>query len=47
MSHLTDVNMTYFTHLRRAYKVAFILMVHGIFPNVWKTKASDILHEKE
>lgn len=47
MSHLTDVNMTYFRHLCRAYKVAFILMVHGIFPNVWKTKASDILHEKE
>jgi len=47
MSHLTDVNMTYFKHLRRAYKVAFILMVHGIFPNIWKTKASDILHSHE
>ena len=47
MSHLSDVEMTYFQHFRRAYKVAFILMVHGIFPNIWKTKASDILHEKE
>lgn len=44
MSHLTDVKMTYFQHLFRAYKVAFILMVHGIFPNVWQTKASDILN---
>lgn len=44
MSHLEDVNMTYFNHLIRAYKVAFILMVHGICPNVWKTKASDILN---
>ena len=47
MSHLADVNMTYFKHLVRAYKVAFILMVHGIFPNIWKTKASDILHSHE
>lgn len=47
MSHLTDVKMTYFQHLIRAYKVAFILMVHGIFPNVWKTKATDILTHGE
>jgi hypothetical protein len=46
MSHLKDVNMTYFQHLARAFKVAFILIVHGLFPNIWKTKASDILHEK-
>lgn len=45
MSHLKDVNMNYFTHLLRAYKVALVLMVHGIFPNIWKTKASDILNE--
>lgn len=44
MSHLKDVNMTYFKHFIRAYKVAFILMVHGLFPNIWKTKASDILN---
>jgi hypothetical protein len=43
MSHLKEIDMTYFQHLLRAYKVAFILMVHGIFPNIWKTKASDIL----
>lgn len=43
MSHLKDVNMTYFAHLRRSFKVALILVVHGLFPNVWKTKASDIL----
>ena len=47
MSHLKDVNMSYFNHLLRAYKVAGILLVHGIFPNIWKTKASDILNEKE
>lgn len=46
MSHLKEIDMTYFQHLLRAYKVAFILMVHGLFPNIWKTKASDILHNK-
>ena len=35
--------MTYFQHLCRAYKVAGILIVHGLFPNIWKTKASDNL----
>lgn len=46
MSHLRDVEMTYFQHLRRALKVAAILVVHGVFPNIWKTKASDILNER-
>lgn len=38
--------MSYFKHLGRSFKVAFILVVHGIFPNVWKTKATDILLER-
>jgi hypothetical protein len=43
MKHLDDIKMSYFQHLCRAYKVAFILMVHGLFPNIWETKASDNL----
>jgi hypothetical protein len=43
MKHLDDVNLSYLAHLGRAYKVAFILMVHGLFPNIWKNKASDNL----
>jgi len=27
----------------RAWKIAFTLLVHGLFPNIWKTKASDML----
>lgn len=46
MSHLKDVNMSYFEHFFRAYKVALVLMVHGMFPNIWQTKASDILNER-
>jgi hypothetical protein len=43
VSHLHEVGYGYFKHLYRAWKIAFILLVHGIFPNVWKTKASDLL----
>lgn len=43
MSHLKEVNLTYFQHLKRAWSIAGILIVHGLFPNVWKTKASDML----
>jgi len=43
MSHLNEVGYGYFQHLFRAWKIAFVLIVHGIFPNIWKTKASDEL----
>lgn len=43
MSHLNEVGYGYFQHLFRAWHIAFILLVHGLFPNVWKTKASDEL----
>jgi hypothetical protein len=43
MSHLNEVGIGYFAHLARAWKWAFMLFVHGLFPNVWKTKVSDQL----
>ena len=43
MSHLNEVGYGYFKHLFRAWKIAFVLIVHGIFPEIWKTKASDML----
>ena len=46
MSHLNDVGYGYFQHLVRAWRIAFILLVHGLFPNIWKTKASDELCKK-
>jgi len=45
MSHLEEINKGYFEHLYRAWQIAFVLMVHGVFPDVWKTKASDLLHK--
>ena len=47
MSHLEDIGMTYFQHFCRAYKAGLVLMVHGLFPNIWQTKATDILNHKE
>lgn len=43
MSHLNEVGYGYFQHLFRAWKIAFFLIVHGVFPDIWKTKASDEL----
>ena len=41
MTHLTENNIGYFAHLVRAWRWALILLVHGIFPEIWKTKVSD------
>jgi len=46
MRHLSDNNIGYFAHLIRAWRWALILLVHGIFPNVWQTKVSDELCKK-
>lgn len=43
MKHLKDIGMTYIEHLLFAWRLSFYLFVHGIFPNIWKNKASDIL----
>lgn len=45
-SHLEEVNKPYFEHLLGAWKVAFILLVHGLLPNVWRYKASDLLRKE-
>ena len=44
MSHLKDVDMSYGKHLLRAWGIAFVLLVHGIFPNIWQHKASDMIN---
>ena len=41
MTHLSDNNIGYFKHLYRAWRWALILLVHGIFPEIYKTTVSD------
>lgn len=43
MQHLKDVGMSYFEHLMRAWKIAGVLIVHGLLPDLWKTRASEML----
>ena len=45
-SHLEEVDKSYFEHLLGAWKVALILIVHGLLPNIWRYKASDLLHKE-
>jgi len=44
MSHLEESGLTYFQHLRRAWTVAFVCLVHGLIPWVWETKGKDIIN---
>jgi hypothetical protein len=41
MNHLKDRGMTYFGHLTHAWITAIILIIHGVFPNLWPSKASE------
>ena len=46
MKHLEAIRETYLEHLWFAWKVAFVLIVHGLFPSVWPMKASDMMDLK-
>ena len=47
LKHLESIQETYFEHLWFAWKVAFVLIVHGLLPWVWAFKASDLMEMKE
>ena len=41
MSHLDEVRMSYFAHLGHAWRLGFILLVHGLMPWIWSHKVRD------
>jgi hypothetical protein len=41
MTHLSDNNIGYFKHLIRAWRWAGILIIHGLYPEIYKTTVSD------
>ena len=43
--HLKDINMGYLTHLIHAWRMAFILIIHGLIPSIWETKVSDEMQD--
>lgn len=51
-AHLRENGMTYFSHMRQAFAVAgkmalgaVIAAVHGVLPDLFKTRAGDIIEE--
>lgn len=46
-SHLTETGYGYFEHLLRTWKVAGVLILHGLLPSIWKDKASNLLCENQ
>jgi hypothetical protein len=46
-NHLRAINMSYFEHLVFAWRTAAGLMVHGLFPDLLVTYASDRLCERD
>jgi hypothetical protein len=45
VNHLKASDISYFKHLARAWKIAAVLLVHGVFPIIWESKASDLMKE--
>ena len=43
MKHLKEIEMSYMSHLAHAFSIAGVLIVHGLLPWIWETKASDML----
>ena len=39
--HLKEIEMSYTRHLLHAWRMSFILFIHGLLPNIWETKVSD------
>lgn len=46
MKHLEEAKMSYFEHLRFAWSMSFALLVHGVFPSLFTTYASDKMKSK-
>ena len=47
IKHLEWIQETYFEHLRFAWSVAFVMVVHGLLPWVWEFKATEMMAKRE
>ena len=47
IKHLEGIDEGYFEHLWFAWSVAFVLLIHGLMPWVWKFKATEMMAQKE
>lgn len=47
LKHLQEAGETYFQHLRFAWSVGFVMIVHGLLPFVWEYKATEMMSRRE
>jgi hypothetical protein len=47
MKHLRELQLSYLQHLTHSWGIAGVLLVHGLLPFIWETKASDMLCKKD
>ena len=47
LKHLQEAGETYFEHLRFAWSVGFVMLVHGLLPFVWEYKATEMMSRRE
>ena len=47
LSHLQEAGETYFEHLRFAWSVGFVMIVHGLLPWVWEYRATEMMSKRE
>jgi len=47
LKHLEEAGETYFEHLRFAWSVGFVMLVHGLLPWVWEFRATEMMARQE
>ena len=47
LKHLSEAGETYFEHLRFAWSVSFVMLVHGLLPWVWEYRATEMMSKRE
>jgi len=47
IKHLQEAGENYFEHLRFAWSVGFVMIVHGLLPWVWEFRATEMMARQE
>jgi hypothetical protein len=47
IKHLHWIQETYWEHLKFAWSVGFVMIVHGLLPWVWEFRATEMMAKRE
>ena len=47
IKHLEWIQETYWEHLKFAWSVGLVMMVHGLLPWVWEFRATEMMARRE